>query len=104
MRLVTLRNLRMYQERYASAAAALGQWRGTKAASWTSPIALQRAYGHGARPISNERVIFNVCGNDYRLVAAIRWAAADREGIVFIKFFGTHAEYDRIDALTVDAS
>lgn len=43
------------------------------------------------------RVVFNVKGNDYRLVAALQYGA----GILRIRFFGTHAEYDRIDAETV---
>ena len=40
------------------------------------------------------RVVFNIKGNDYRLVAALQYRAA----VVVIRFFGSHAEYDRIDA------
>jgi mRNA interferase HigB len=43
------------------------------------------------------RVIFNIKGNDYRLVAALQY----RAGVLVIRFFGTHAEYDRIDSETV---
>ncbi len=43
------------------------------------------------------RVVFNVKGNDYRLVAALQY----RAGAVAIRFFGTHSEYDRIDAEAV---
>lgn len=43
------------------------------------------------------RVVFNIKGNDYRLVAALQYQA----GVLAIRFFGTHAEYDRIDAETV---
>jgi len=43
------------------------------------------------------RVVFNIKGNDYRLVAALQY----RAGAVAIRFFGTHSEYDRIDAETV---
>ncbi len=43
------------------------------------------------------RVVFNIKGNDYRLVAAVQYQA----GVLVIRFFGTHAEYDRIDAETV---
>lgn len=43
------------------------------------------------------RVVFNIKGNDYRLVAALRYQA----GVLVIRFFGTHAEYDKIDAETV---
>jgi mRNA interferase HigB len=43
------------------------------------------------------RVVFNIKGNDYRLVAAVQY----RAGVLVIRFFGTHAEYDRIEAETV---
>ena len=43
------------------------------------------------------RAVFNIKGNDYRLVAAVQYQA----GVLVIRFFGTHAEYDRIDAETV---
>lgn len=46
---------------------------------------------------SGSRVVFNVKGNDYRLVAALQY----RAGALAIRFFGSHAEYDRIDAETV---
>jgi mRNA interferase HigB len=47
--------------------------------------------------LPNNRAVFNIKGNDYSLVVAIRY---DKQ-IVFIRFIGTHAEYDRIDAETV---
>ena len=47
--------------------------------------------------LANNRVVFNIKGNDYRLVVAMRY---DKQ-IMFIRFIGTHAEYDRIDATTV---
>lgn len=48
--------------------------------------------------VGGNRVVFNIKGNDYRLVAAVAY----RFQAVYIKFVGTHAEYDRIDALTVE--
>ena len=51
-----------------------------------------------ARPIADNRVIFNIKGNQYRLIVHVYYPAR----IVYIKFFGTHAEYDEIDATTVD--
>jgi len=47
--------------------------------------------------VANNRVVFNIKGNDYRVVVAMRY---DKQ-IMFIRFIGTHAEYDRIDATTV---
>lgn len=51
----------------------------------------------GAKVLNSERVRFEVAGGNFRMVVAIDFSAV----IVFIKFIGTHAEYDRIDALTV---
>ena len=47
--------------------------------------------------VSADRVVFNIKGNDYRLVTAVDY----EKGIVFIKWIGSHAEYDRIDVRTV---
>jgi mRNA interferase HigB len=66
------------------------------AAHWNSTDEVQKA-APKAKVLSNERVRFEVAGGDYRLVAAFDF----RRQIVFVKFVGTHAEYDRIDALTV---
>lgn len=49
-------------------------------------------------PVKNRRVVFNVKGNDYRLVVAVAYTFQ----AVYIKFVGTHAEYDRIDVETVE--
>lgn len=51
-----------------------------------------------ADPIKNNRVVFNIAGNKYRLIVQLSYTRQ----WVFIKFIGTHAEYDRIDAATVD--
>ena len=47
--------------------------------------------------IANNRVVFNIKGNSYRLIVAIRYDL----GIIFIRFIGTHAEYDKVDAKIV---
>lgn len=47
--------------------------------------------------MANNRVVFNIKGNDYRLIAAIHY----NTGILFIRFVGTHQEYDRVDASSV---
>jgi len=47
--------------------------------------------------VANSRVVFNIIGNTYRVVVAIHY----QFGIVYIRFVGTHEEYDRIDAATV---
>src|SRR6266436_2695871 len=67
-----------------------------RAAQWNSTDEVQKA-APKAKVLNRERVRFEVAGGNYRLVAAFDF----RRQIVFVKFIGTHAEYDRIDALTV---
>jgi mRNA interferase HigB len=66
------------------------------AAHWKSTDDVQRA-APKAKVLNSERARFEIAEGDYRLVAAFDF----RRQIVFVKFVGTHAEYDRIDALTV---
>lgn len=65
-------------------------------AEWRNPEDVKRSYPK-ASILKASRVVFNVKGNDYRLVAALQY----RAGVMAIRFFGTHSEYDRIDAETV---
>jgi mRNA interferase HigB len=67
-----------------------------RTAQWTSTGEVQRA-APKAKVLNRERVRFEVAGGNCRLVAAFDF----RRQIVFVKFIGTHAEYDHIDALTV---
>jgi mRNA interferase HigB len=64
---------------------------------WAKPNDVMRDYNK-ARSIKNGRVIFKINENDYRLVAEVNYQKA----WLFIKFIGTHAEYDKVDAATVD--
>lgn len=76
---------------------ALDAWyKEARRAAWESPADVLRSYGN-ASIVGAERVVFNIKGNDYRLVVAIKY----EDQIVFIKWIGTHAEYDRIDVKTV---
>jgi mRNA interferase HigB len=65
-------------------------------AQWQNPEDVKTSYPK-ASILKAGRVVFNIKGNDYRLVAAVQY----RAGALAIRFFGTHAEYDRIDAETV---
>ena len=65
-------------------------------AQWRNPEDVKASYPK-ASILKASRVVFNIKGNDYRLVAALQY----RAGAVAIRFFGTHGEYDRIDAETV---
>jgi mRNA interferase HigB len=82
---------------HAALAAALTAWfHEVRRARWRSPADLKRHY-RSASLIANDRVVFNIKGNAYRLIAAVDFA----HGIVWIKWLGTHRDYDRIDARTV---
>ena len=65
-------------------------------ANWRNPENVKAAYPK-ASILKAGRVVFNIKGNDYRLVAAVQY----RAGALAIRFFGSHAEYDRIDSETV---
>lgn len=77
--------------------AALDAWfQEARQAEWKNPADVVKAYAN-ASIVGPERVVFNIKGNDYRLVVAIHY----RLQIVFIKWIGSHAEYDKIDVKTV---
>jgi mRNA interferase HigB len=67
-----------------------------KAADWSRPAEIKATF-RSADILANDRVVFNIGGNKYRLVVAVHY----RGGRVFIRFIGTHAEYDKIDAKNV---
>ena len=65
-------------------------------ADWRNPEDVKASYPK-VSILKAGRVVFNIKGSDYRLVAAVQY----RAGAIAIRFFGSHAEYDRIDAETV---
>jgi mRNA interferase HigB len=65
-------------------------------ADWETPAAIKLRYA-SASILRNSRVVFNIAGNKYRLVVRINYPYR----IVYVRFVGTHAAYDRIDAETV---
>ncbi len=67
-----------------------------KQARWKNSAEVKERYAN-ASIVGAERVVFNIKGNDYRLVTAIDY----RRGIVFIKWIGAHKDYDKIDVRTV---
>ena len=90
--------LRKYLEKHPDVEQPLKAWaQEATRANWTQPADIKAHYG-SASILKNRRVVFNIKGNDHRLVAAL----AFRTGIVFVKFIGTHADYDRLDAETVE--
>ncbi len=68
----------------------------TEYSEWQNPADIKAEYG-SASILKNGRVVFNICGNKYRLVVKVKYEAR----MVFIRFVGTHKEYDNIDAENV---
>lgn len=66
-------------------------------ATWSQPADIKAQF-RSASILKNRRVVFNIKGNSYRLVVAVAY----RFGAVYIKFIGSHAEYDAIDAETIE--
>ena len=103
MRVVARKSLRRFVESLAGQKAqralksALDAWfHEAERADWRNPADVKKAYAT-VSIIGAERVVFNIKGNDYRLVTAIDY----RRNTVFIKWLGSHADYDKIDARTV---
>ncbi len=93
MRIISRKTLREFWDKHPSARLALQAWYAdTKQAHWKSPSDIKNVY-RNASFVLNNRVIFNIKGNSYRLVAAINYTFS----VVYIRFVGTHKEYDEID-------
>ncbi len=77
--------------------AALESWfQEAKTADWKNSSEIKLSYAH-ASIVGADRVVFNIKGNAYRLVVAVNY----ERGILFIKWLGTHKEYDKIDVRTI---
>ena len=97
MRVVSKKPLREFWEKHADAKVALQAWyEDALRSEWRTPSEIKGSYGN-ASIIGANRVIFNIKGNDYRLVVKVHY---DR-GYVYVRFVGTHREYDGIDAETI---
>jgi mRNA interferase HigB len=100
MRIIAKRTLRRFWEthpRGAEAKVPLQVWhRMVESADWAAPADVKSVYGD-ASILKNSRVVFNIAGNKFRLVTRVNYAYR----IVYIRFVGTHKEYDDIDAETI---
>ena len=96
MRIIAFRALREFFEKqeYADSEASLRSWyHDAKTAEWKSSNDLKQQYKN-ASIVGEGRVVFNIKGNAYRLVVAIDYDFQ----VIFIRFIGTHKQYDKIDA------
>ena len=97
MRIISRKTLKEHWELRPDSEQALKAWHAeAKDASWSNPAEVKAKYGT-ASILKNGRVAFNICGNKYRLVVWINYACYT----IYIRFVGTHEEYDKIDAETI---
>ena len=97
MRIISRKALREFWERHPDARQPLQAWYAdVKHATWKTPADIKDTY-RNASIVANNRVVFNIKGNKYRLVVAVQY----EYGIVYIRFIVTHREYDKIDAATI---
>ena len=99
MRIIAFRTLRDFFEKpkYADSEISLRAWyHDVKIAEWISSNDLKQQYKN-ASIVGYGRVVFNIKGNDYRLVVAIDYEFQ----VIFIRFIGTHKQYDKIDSKTI---
>ncbi|HDH04798.1 MAG TPA: type II toxin-antitoxin system HigB family toxin [Nitrospirae bacterium] len=97
MRVIARKTLREFWESHTDARQPLQAWYAdVKHAVWKKPSDIKEVY-RNASFIANNRVVFNIKGNKYRLVVVIQY----EHSIVYIRFVGTHREYDRIDVATI---
>jgi mRNA interferase HigB len=99
VRIVARRTLREFWEEHADAGQPLRAWfDDVRRADWRSPADVKRAYAYANASIVGEnRVVFNIGGNKYRLIVAVNYPYR----MCYVRFVGTHKAYDRIDAATV---
>ena len=97
MRIVAIGILREFWDAHPDAEHPLKAWvREARAAQWKTPHEVKAQFRH-ASVLANRRIVFNIKGNDYRLVVAVDF----EKGIVWIKWIGTHKAYDKIDVAEV---
>lgn len=94
MQILSKKTLRSFWERHPQAQRPLTAWyQAANAASWTGPADIKAAFGTSVDFVGDNRIVFDIAGNKYRLVAHVSYTFRR----VLIKFVGTHAEYDKID-------
>jgi mRNA interferase HigB len=97
MRIIAVKMLREFWESHADAEQPLKAWyKEATDVRWLEPNEIKQRYP-SADILPDNRVVFNIKSNTYRLIVKIHY----NTGIVFIRFVGTHAEYDKIDATTI---
>ena len=98
MQIIAKRTLRIYSERHHRAEVPLRAWYAiVDRAEWKGPADVKRMFGGTVDFVGDNRVIFDIGGNKYRLIVHVAYVYRR----VLVKFIGTRAEYERIDPETV---
>jgi mRNA interferase HigB len=98
VRIISKQTLVRFWERHPSAAQSLRAWYEiASVAKWKTPHDIKATFA-SASFVGQNRVVFNIKGNDYRLVVAVAYVL----GAMYIKFVGTHKEYDAINVVNVE--
>lgn len=98
MKIISIKTLKDFWSKYPESEQPLKAWLDEAIkATWKAPSDIKGMY-RSASILKNKRVVFNIKGNCYRLIVAIAY----QRGWIFVKFIGTHEQYDRVDAETVD--
>jgi mRNA interferase HigB len=98
MRIIAVSQLKNFWQRYPDSEQPLLAWIDeARKASWSTPSDIKAHFAF-ASILKSRRVVFNIKGNDFRLIVAVAY----RFGAIYIKFVGTHKQYDAIDADTVE--
>ncbi|MET0644601.1 MAG: type II toxin-antitoxin system HigB family toxin [Candidatus Binatia bacterium] len=94
MRVISVKTLKSFWEKHPDAESPLRAWyTEARRANWRSPQDIKAVYPT-ASILRNNRIVFNVKGNTYRLTVAVKYEFQ----VVYIRFIGTHSEYDKIKA------
>lgn len=97
MRIFTERKLNEYAEKNPASRVALKEWaKKVKRSEWTCLADIKKTF-NSVDYVGNQHYVFNIKGNDYRLVVVIQFTPQ----FVYVRFVGTHAEYDKIDCSTI---
>lgn len=97
MRIFTEKTLKEYIERCPDAKTAVQEWVGiVKKSEWKCTAEVRMTF-NSVDYVGNQRYVFNIKGNKYRIVAVIKHSI----GFVYVRFIGTHSEYDRIDCINI---
>ena len=97
MRLIKQKTLVEQARLYPAAAPSLSNFASAvKTAKWESMHDIVRSMAGSPSPVGRDRVVFNIAGNSFRLICAVDF----RFGVVYVKWFGNHAAYDKVDAAT----